>query len=359
MMEVSAQKTDQSVPVPPDADMVFDAASGFSTEEQQEILAKIEAAASAGRIIPVPEEADGEIRRAAKKRGGVFPLLVNLGALLVLAAGLSALFLFQSQEDGDIRGSATDLGVTERALIREIREETGRQLRAKDEEIGAIQSRLNEAEVEYRGLQTRELSEAETRRRDELEAQIAAYRRNLSTLNNERLHILEDSEQREAQARARPESEASNPGPDPLAGFLAADTAADTGEIEALQARIAGLEQQVQDQEQRLAAYSAEGSELSDRIEAYEDTIAGLRRTITAQDNAATEQGRQITSLNSTVSSLRSDNQRLNQTITDQNSRITTLTGERDSQAAEITRLNTQINAIRGALDGGQQSAAE
>jgi hypothetical protein len=68
--------------------IVFDTSSGISEEEQREILAGLDTLA--GR--PGIENPSLSVNREAKKRGVLFPLLVNIGALLLLAAGVLGLY---------------------------------------------------------------------------------------------------------------------------------------------------------------------------------------------------------------------------------------------------------------------------
>ena len=73
----------QTAGLEPDQDLAgipFDSASGIPVEEQRQILADINALAK-------PEPLAAPPRFTAKKRGFRFPLLVNLGAVLLLGAG--------------------------------------------------------------------------------------------------------------------------------------------------------------------------------------------------------------------------------------------------------------------------------
>ena len=54
--------------------IAFDSSSGISLEEQQEILAGINAMAIGSRVVPQAAVTE------AKKRGAMFPLFVNIGA---------------------------------------------------------------------------------------------------------------------------------------------------------------------------------------------------------------------------------------------------------------------------------------
>jgi hypothetical protein len=76
-------------------EIAFDADSGITREEQKEIRAEIEKVATSSRITVKPEM----FAVKAAKRGVLFPVIVNVGALLVLAVGLALFyFLFQRGE---------------------------------------------------------------------------------------------------------------------------------------------------------------------------------------------------------------------------------------------------------------------
>ncbi|MDR2101175.1 MAG: hypothetical protein LBP43_01230 [Treponema sp.] len=262
-METTENRPDPAEAGGADAGIVFDTVSGISEEEQREILAGIEGIAGANRMVPSPLPLKAE----AKKRGFLFPLLVNICALLLLGGGFFALFVFHGQERSELREGSAGLGLTERKLIEEIRKETAGQLEVKEQEIAGMTDKLagidrdlqnlqasidkrladkeaelrrimnDEFEAERQRLAAQNLSEAviaeEMRKfdaqritrlntdlatyRQQLEAEKLAseanfrrlqeeYRNNLAALQNERSLILEASRAREAILHAQAES---------------------------------------------------------------------------------------------------------------------------------------------------------
>jgi uncharacterized coiled-coil protein SlyX len=179
--------------------IVFDAASGFSVEEQQEILDRINALTAEKRIAPPA----GALRTEAKKRGLLFPLLINLGAVFFLLGGFFTLRFFHSQDEQNLREGPVSLGITERRLIQEIRQETSRQITEKEKEINDILLRLADADAEYRELQVsvESLTEAQKERAAALLKMQEDYRSTLAGLQEEQARILEDSRFREAELR--------------------------------------------------------------------------------------------------------------------------------------------------------------
>jgi chromosome segregation ATPase len=186
--------------------IVFDTASGFSAEEQQEILNEINSLAQETRIAMPPEA----FKAAAKKRGILFPVLVNIAALLLLASGFFLLMFFHSREEADIREGSLVLGLTERKLIQEIRRETSRLIGEKEREINDYLAKLADAGAEYRELETsvENLTEEQKQRAEYLLKLQDEYRGTLSGLQEERARILEDARFREAELRAQAEERA-------------------------------------------------------------------------------------------------------------------------------------------------------
>ena len=189
------QQTDET------SDVVFDTASGISLEEQQEILAGINAMSGGNRLVPEATVIN------AKKKGFLFPMYVNIAAVVLLGLGFIFLFLFHVQADQDIRDSSVSLGLTERKLIQEIRQETSRQLGEKEKEINNIQSKLSAVDTEYRVLQesVETLTEEQQERVTELLAMQEEYRSTLIDIEEEKAKIIEDSRLKEATLRASAE----------------------------------------------------------------------------------------------------------------------------------------------------------
>ena len=179
----------------------FDTTSGISIEEQQEILAGINAMAAGSRSVP---EA---VKTEAKKKGHIFPLVVNIGAVALLGLGFLLLFIFHNSGEQQIRESTAVLGHTERMLIQEIRHETNRLISEKENEINNILSMLSAVDAEYRVLSesVETLTEAQRERAAYLLRVQEEYQLTLSLLLDERAMILEDARLREANLRAQAE----------------------------------------------------------------------------------------------------------------------------------------------------------
>ena len=185
--------------------IVFDTASGISLEEQQEILAGINAMAEGSirgnRLAPAADLSK------VKKRDSLFPFFVNLGAVVLLVLGFVLLSLFHGRDETSIRESSATLGVTERRLIQEIRQETNRQINEKDKEINDVLSRLSAADSEYRGLQSSvESLTAEQKERAAYLLKVQdEYQNTLTGLQEEKTKIIADSQQKETLLRTQAE----------------------------------------------------------------------------------------------------------------------------------------------------------
>ena len=182
-------------------DVFFDTSSGISLEEQQEILAGINAMAGGSRLSGEDTETE------ARKKGFLFPLFVNISALVFLGLGFALLFFLHGQEELGIRESSATLGLTERKLIQEIRRETNRQLGEKEKEINDILSKLSATDAEFRDLQgsMESLSVEQKERAAALLVLQEEYRHTLSGLEDEKTKIMEDSRLKESALRSRAE----------------------------------------------------------------------------------------------------------------------------------------------------------
>ena len=174
----------------------------FSTEERDDINARIEAA-SAREAVTAP----GIPSKEQVSRRGLFPLLVNAGAVLLLAAGIFLLFSFQKTGTAKIRESGTVLGVTERALISEIRSEAKSLLGEKDNAINAMNERISDVDAELTRLASLEtLTDEQRDAMAELILKQEEYRESLARMQIDRAKILTNARIREAEARRRDEN---------------------------------------------------------------------------------------------------------------------------------------------------------
>jgi chromosome segregation ATPase len=177
--------------------LMFDTSSGISEEEQREILAGIDAITAQNRISASPTD----LNVKANKKGNRFPVLVNLSALLVLGGGLFLIFFLHQQSESQFRQGTPYLGLTERRLIQEIRQESAGKINAKDQEIAGIMAKLAELDRELQNLQQsidKRIQEKEAELRQQMEREIEEERKRLmgenvsETALAERMRIFEE-----------------------------------------------------------------------------------------------------------------------------------------------------------------------
>ncbi len=152
--------------------------SGISEEEQREIISHIEEVATENRIKVSPKLFDIQ----AMKKGIVFPVFVNILAVLALAVGLGAIiFLFQREEEALIEESSP-IETAEGKLLKELKKEAEERLQEKEEEIANIQKRLEDISQERNDLlATMEdrIAAKERELQNQLEAELEAERKRL------------------------------------------------------------------------------------------------------------------------------------------------------------------------------------
>ncbi|TVR30096.1 MAG: hypothetical protein EA404_13690 [Spirochaetaceae bacterium] len=307
-----------------------DDTSSLPEQERREILSEIDRIAADNKIMVTPQTFDFRARRG----GARFPILVNVIAMALLAAGVYAMLHLYRQEDQSVRAGGGIAVATESRLIGELRRQTEQQLQQKEQQISEIRAQLaavqsergeieagieervrvleaelriqldEEIEAERQRLISEGLSEAEIerllrdferRRLAELRAQVEAYRaelqreqqenaralallevelsRSLDETRRERSSLLEDARRRETELRTRYEER----------------IARQSEQVAAAQQQLAELEQQrereIQLQRQITGYYDRIRSAIaaSDYAEASQ-TIAQFR-TYLDQDN--------------------------------------------------------------------------
>jgi len=191
-----------------DPGITIDASSGISVEEQQEILVQINGIAEKNRqSLSAGTETGGNLGNnfKAKKNGGLFPVLVNVFALVVLAGGFFALHSLQRDANAQAREGTRVFSDIERALIDEIRRETTAMLAAKDREINEILGSLGDVESQLQELVHG--SEVLTLEQQAIQAQLMLQlderRAALAQAREERSQILEEARSREAILQAQ------------------------------------------------------------------------------------------------------------------------------------------------------------
>jgi chromosome segregation ATPase len=190
--------------------IIFDSGCGIPEEEQRDILAQINGIAEKNRLsLSSAADSGGEDKKnrqfTAKKTGSFFPILVNAAAVTALAAGFLVLHAFQGKTDAQVREGAKVYNAAERALIEEIRKETSSRLEDKENEISLINAQLEGIDAELRELlsNNQELNTEQKAAESRLKSIQDEHRKSLSSLQNDRSRILEESRTRESTLQAQ------------------------------------------------------------------------------------------------------------------------------------------------------------
>jgi tetratricopeptide (TPR) repeat protein len=166
-----ARKLRDTLGLGPDGreEFAFDPDSGITREEQTEIRQEIEKVAGRSRMAVSPEMF---IVKAAK-RGVLFPVLVNIAAVVTLAAGLAVLyFLFQRGETQASHEDTTNI-TAEGKLLAQVKKESEARLQEKNAQINQIEGRLAEIDKQRQDLQSTMDAKIQARE-SELKASMAA-----------------------------------------------------------------------------------------------------------------------------------------------------------------------------------------
>jgi len=341
--------------------ITFDAKSGIPEEEQREILAKINNIAEKNRLSLLESgQGGGKDRRfKAKKSGGVFPVVVIVAAAAALAGGFALLSSIQWKTDTQARTGSKVENSVERALIEEIRKETRNEAAANaagelerlnrehylasgvEDQIGAFFANLN-----------RQISE---NRLDEAALTIKAMREFINT--------PAFADLRSIQARKGLYIQAVNSF-ETMIGEARQYKAAlngdnqGTGLLSDYQARIARIEQDLEEKNKTIEALSSEGSGASRRLNDLEKSNSALqaenRKLATDLDRQTRSAGTLQQNLAQTTTQLQQaaadlqtekrETARLNQTVSDRDNTIRT----RDNT---IASRNDVIARIRGEVE--------
>ena len=160
-------------------DLSLDANSGISKEDQRDILVHIDRVAQSSRILAGPDT----WKVKPSKRGFAAPLLVNLFAALILAAGLYGLWKFFDKSDTAQTASTAAISTAEGRLLQEIKREAEGRIQEKDREITVIQERMAALDREKSQLLTSvedRVKAKETELRAELAVELEKERQRLT-----------------------------------------------------------------------------------------------------------------------------------------------------------------------------------
>jgi chromosome segregation ATPase len=398
----------------------FDASSGISESEQRDILAGIENITVKNRISLSGEQGLLATGTIAAKRGGLaFPLIVNIAALLLLAAAFFILYAFHNKDEAEIREGNAVYNSAERALIREIRRETARELEEKETEISLIASKLTGVDAELQELYSnnQELTAEQRAIEQNLHRLQEEYRGSLGLLQNERSQILEASRAREASLHAQLEertselsavSEQNNAARAELerlsgdqekaaaieaqlsaryataAAQIFTDKLSDAGgslakmrefldtpsfqnvrtfrtRKELYLASIDSLEKMINktnETEHALAEGNASIGEYEKQVAGLDEKVAGLNRDMAAYASQGAELSRQIREYESRTAALQDQLSGQQQILAERNNAVTNLQSENTALIRRVTERDTTITDLNGRITAQEADIA-
>jgi hypothetical protein len=162
----------------------------ISPGEREQVLKQIETAIAESRT---PPEFDLAIIKAEKK-GTLFPFLINLAALVLVAAGVLFLFRYFELRKESITLRHTAYLSAEGTLIQTLKRETESRLQTKEEEIASIRTKLLKVDEEREALKRELEAELETREaelREDLAGQLSRERERLLALGTSEAGIAD------------------------------------------------------------------------------------------------------------------------------------------------------------------------
>jgi len=295
-----------------DADLGKD--SSINAQDRREILATIDKVANANRLSAGPETFVLKPRR----RGILFPLLVNVLALSFTAAAVMGLKIVSERREAEVRQSGTVVATAEGKLIQELKRESDSQLKEKDKAIAEIQGRLVALDKERLDLAS-SIEERVRRREAELRAEMAAE------LEKERQRLIEQGFS-EAAIQER------------LKRFEAEKTAAFRRELAAFQ-KAAQAEKDAAD---------ARYAKLREEYQVSISSLADERKRI--QDEAKRREADLRSSLEAKEKELESQSAEAKASLERAKAELSRLEEQRDRDAAVEDRILGLYGTVRAAL---------
>jgi hypothetical protein len=185
-------------------ELLFDE-SGIAPEKRRSILEQIDRIVAESRA-PLPASA---LTPVPKKKGILFPLIINASAILAIAAGLTAAFHFFQVRQEKLSLDTSSYFSAEGRLLDAFRRESEQKLQAKESEIADIQKQLSRLEREGQNLRSTmdaRLKAREEALRAELKQSLVAEREKLTargmraTEIEKRLQAIADTKKRQQDA---------------------------------------------------------------------------------------------------------------------------------------------------------------
>ncbi len=287
---------------------------GFSEEERQDIVNQIDQVARSNRL--GASESFSNIQ--PQKKGSLFPLVVNLLALVLIGAGIFGANYYFNRQIEALSIESRQLESAEGTILEAVKKESEEQLNAKEAEISQIREDLQQIAQQRQSLQENMLAQIEAKEqqlRNDLEATLRQERQRLESQGvssqelEERLQEFRLQQEQEYQAALQDYRRESNQQlaekeqelqeAQATAEQILAEANREKAEIlENTQQREAELRQQFETERERLTAETSEIqqeleslSEIRSNEQLYRDQINGMYRSI----QQALEQGNRQT----------------------------------------------------------------
>jgi len=325
----------------------------FSPEERSDISARIEAASVRNAVTPPSFPSKTEAARR-----GLFPLLVNAGALVLLAGGLCLLFASQQSGAAELRASGAALGVAERALIREIRgeadstlenlsSESRMEILAAREELASLSGEAQKAAIIERQLTGFYKSASrgiEAGRYREAADSVAALKEFLATPSFASIKTIQARQESDAAAinalsALINEALAASANSGNVDGGIPGDAGAQEDLSQDFSETEAALRQQFARELANAEATAAADKALAEAASTEE------RNTLLA------EREKTMAELQKTITDLQEKNAAAQQTIAEQSRQMDSLKSQNVSYAQTIERLQRTISSVNSALE--------
>jgi hypothetical protein len=326
----------------------------ISPEERERILREIETAIDESRT---SETADLYTLRA-DKRGWLFPLLINLAAVLLLSTGVILLIrYFELRRDSITLRRSSYLSV-EGTLIQTLKQESKIKLQAKEEEIASIQEKLQAVDQGRQALKLSleaDLAAKEQELSRQMEAELETEKQRLLSLGTSNAGIanqLRALERRQAlsidreieQYKSQLDAQLREKEEELLQSQRLARQALDQAnqDRELLLAELRQQESERRAAEIRLAELSARMQR--ERIISTSPSDAGSSTAMAALEAELAVKTEEVADLQSQIRALVEDGVLLNQL----QSRAASLSAQLRTREAQVSELNAEVRSLQG-----------
>ncbi|MEE8591047.1 MAG: hypothetical protein V3T35_06955 [Spirochaetia bacterium] len=317
----------------------------ISPEEREQVLREIETAIDESRT---PETADLYMVRA-EKRGWLFPLLINLAAALLIAAGVFLLTRhFELRRDSITLRRSSYLSM-EGNLIQTLKQESEKKLQAKEEEVASIQEKLQAVDQERQALKLSleaDLAAKEQELRRQMEVELETEKQRLLSLGTSNTGIADQLRALERRQELSIDRDIEQYRRQLEAQFREKEEELFQSQQLARQA----LDQANRDRELLLAELRQQESERSELEKRLTELSARMRDTVSSDATAALEaelaaKTEEVEELQSQLRAVVQDGVLLNQL----QNRVASLSAQLRTREAKVNDLNAEVRSLQSA----------